>query len=139
MVMNAESLTICHQCKKLFPFHETRGGTCFACYDEMTRPNDAWKDAKTCIACQREKPATHITRSGRCFPCDLLHDPDRGTKPPCPLVDTDGNVFAIIGRVRRCLEHDDQPDRAREFVERATSAKSYDDVLQLTFEYVDPM
>jgi hypothetical protein len=60
-------------------------------------------------------------------------------KPACPLVGTDGNVFSVIGRVRRCLELSGQPERAREFVERATSSASYDAVLQLTFEYVDPM
>jgi hypothetical protein len=64
---------------------------------------------------------------------------DTRRKPACPLVGTDGNVFAIIGRVRRCLELSGQPERATEFVERATSAASYDAVLQLTFEYVDPM
>ena len=33
--MNAASLTLCLQCKKLFPFHETRAGMCFACCDEV--------------------------------------------------------------------------------------------------------
>ena len=58
-------------------------------------------------------------------------------KPPCLLVGTDGNVFAIIGRVRRALQDAGQPDLAAEFVQRATSAGSYDAVLGLCFEYVD--
>jgi hypothetical protein len=64
---------------------------------------------------------------------------DQPRKPACPLVGTDGNVFAVIARVRRCLEGDGQPERAKEFVKRATSATSYDAVLQLVFQYCDPM
>ena len=51
----------------------------------------------------------------------------------------DGNVFGIIARVRRCLEDDGQPERAQEWVADATSSRSYDEVLQKTFRYVDPM
>ena len=64
---------------------------------------------------------------------------DQPRKPACPLVGTDGNVFSVIARVRRCLELSGQPERAQEFVERATSSANYDACLQPTFEYVDPM
>lgn len=58
-------------------------------------------------------------------------------RPPCKLIGTDGNVFSIIGRVRRALEQDDQSDRAREFVKQALESNSYDAVLALCFEYVE--
>lgn len=58
-------------------------------------------------------------------------------KPPCKLVGENGNAFNIIARVRRALLNDGQPERAQEWVDRATSAKSYDEVLQLVFAYVD--
>lgn len=58
-------------------------------------------------------------------------------KPPCKLVGTDGNVYSIIGRVKRALEQDGRQDRAREFVERAFGSKSYDAVLALCLEYVE--
>jgi len=58
-------------------------------------------------------------------------------KPPCHLVGTDGNVFAIIGRVKQVLKQAGQETRASEFVERAFAAGSYDAVLALCFEYVD--
>lgn len=45
-------------------------------------------------------------------------------------------MFSIIGRVRRALGRDGQPDRAREFVKRAFESKSYDEVLALCLEYV---
>ena len=58
-------------------------------------------------------------------------------RPPCKLIGTDGNVYSIIGRVRRALVVDGQDSRAREFVERAFSSGSYDAVLALCLEYVD--
>lgn len=51
----------------------------------------------------------------------------RPPRPTCKLVGTD--VFSIIGRVRRALKEAGQEDRAREFVERAYRAGSYDGVL----------
>jgi hypothetical protein len=57
--------------------------------------------------------------------------------PVCNLTDCDGNVFAIIGRVCRTLKRAGQADRADEFSAKAVSAKSYDAVLQLCFEFVD--
>jgi hypothetical protein len=58
-------------------------------------------------------------------------------KPVCKLVGTDGNVFAVIGRVRAALIGAGQPDQASEFVKRALGARSYDEVLQLCMEYVE--
>jgi hypothetical protein len=58
-------------------------------------------------------------------------------KPRCRLVGTDGNVFAILGTVKRALERAGQRERASEFVAKAMRSKSYDDVLALCFEYVD--
>jgi hypothetical protein len=58
-------------------------------------------------------------------------------KPTCKQIGTDGNVFSIIGRVRRALTAAGQDDRAREFVEKAFRSGSYDAVLQLCLEYVE--
>jgi hypothetical protein len=57
-------------------------------------------------------------------------------RPPCRLIGTDGNIYSIIGRVRRPLAADGQEDRARKFVERAFNSKSYDAVLALCLDYV---
>ena len=58
-------------------------------------------------------------------------------KPACKLGGTDGNVFAIIGTVRRALRRAGLDGRATEFVQKAFGAKSYDEVLGLCHEYVD--
>ena len=62
---------------------------------------------------------------------------DSPAKPPCRLVGEDGNVFNVIGRVKRALKDAGQPDRAREFVQKAFGSKSYDEVLALCMDYVD--
>ena len=58
-------------------------------------------------------------------------------KPRCKLIGEDGNVFNVIGRVRRALLDAGHDDEAREFVERAFRCGSYDEVLQLVLEHVD--
>ena len=53
------------------------------------------------------------------------------------ITGTNGNVFAIIGKVAQALKQAGQKDQAKEFTNKAFSAKSYDDVLRLCFEYVE--
>lgn len=57
--------------------------------------------------------------------------------PKCVLTGVDGNVFAIIGTVSKCLRRAGMSEKAKEFQARAMASKSYDDVLVLCFEYVD--
>ena len=64
-------------------------------------------------------------------------DKPNRAKPTCKLVGTDGNVFAVIGTVTRCLKADGQPERAEEFKKAAFASISYDEVLGLCFDYVD--
>jgi predicted transcriptional regulator len=59
-------------------------------------------------------------------------------EPRLKLVATDGNVFAVIGRVKARLVEAGQPERAEESVERAMGSRSYDEVLQLRVSYVEP-
>lgn len=58
-------------------------------------------------------------------------------KPKCKLVGTDGNVFAIMGRVREALKKAGLRDQADKFTAEAMKAESYDAVLQLCFKYVE--
>ena len=59
------------------------------------------------------------------------------SKPVCKLTGTDGNVFSIIGTVTKCLRRHGQADKAQEFAAKAMSAGSYDEVLAMTFDYVE--
>lgn len=58
-------------------------------------------------------------------------------KPLCRLTGTDGNVFAIIGKVISTLKKFNQRDKALEFASKAMEQKSYDDVLKLVLQYVE--
>lgn len=63
---------------------------------------------------------------------------DRGFfKPPVRMVGEDGNAFSIIGRVSKALKQAGCPDRAKEWIDRATSCESYNHLLNLVFEYAD--
>ena len=59
------------------------------------------------------------------------------TKPTCQLSGEHGNVFSIIGRVRRVLKRAGMQAQADEFSAKAMNAGSYDEVLQLCFDYVE--
>lgn len=58
-------------------------------------------------------------------------------KPECKLIGEDGNVFAIIGAVKKALRRNDQADKADDFMNKAFTMKSYGDVLYLAGEYVE--
>ena len=63
--------------------------------------------------------------------------PEEYHKPECQMVGQDGNDFAIIGRVSKALKHDEQPARAKHWQERAKKCQSYDELLQLIYDYVE--
>ena len=58
-------------------------------------------------------------------------------KPKCKLIGQNGNVFNIIGLVKKALKDSGQSDKAKEFVNRAFSAGSYDEVLNMADDYVE--
>jgi hypothetical protein len=68
---------------------------------------------------------------------DQCYDDDGGCgKPVCPLIGTDGNVFAIIGTVKACLTDAGLTDEADRFAGEAVQQHSYDEVLALVQQYV---
>ena len=58
-------------------------------------------------------------------------------KPKCVLVGTDGNVFALAGKVGKTLKRAQMFDEAKEFYARLPQCGSYDEALQLMMEYVE--
>ena len=53
------------------------------------------------------------------------------------LIGEDGNVFNVIGRTQKALRRAGLEDEAKEFVDRAFKAGSYDKVLRLVMEYCE--
>jgi len=66
------------------------------------------------------------------------HVPFGPNRPRCKLVDRDGNVFVIIAAVKQALRDAGQHEAASDFVQQAFRCKSYDHVLALLVEFVDP-
>lgn len=58
-------------------------------------------------------------------------------KPKVKLIGTDGNVFALAGKVKAALIKNHRPDLAKEFMEKLVKQESYNDALTLMMEYVD--
>ena len=60
-----------------------------------------------------------------------------GAKPAVRLTGTDGNVFAIIGKVSGALKKAGLAAEAKAFTAAAFGAGSYDEVLRLCMDYCD--
>ena len=58
-------------------------------------------------------------------------------KPAVQLTGEDGNAFAIIGRVSKALRRAGYPDKAKEWMDKATSCESYNHLLNLVFDYAE--
>jgi len=58
-------------------------------------------------------------------------------KPICKLIGTDGNVFALGGRVSQALKKAGEKEKAKEFSQKLFRCGSYDEALALMGEYVD--
>lgn len=58
-------------------------------------------------------------------------------KPVCKLLGTNGNVFALAGKVTSALKNAGQADKAKEFSDRIMDTGSYDEALQLMMKYVE--
>ena len=52
------------------------------------------------------------------------------------LIGTDGNIFALMGRVRGALRRGGRGDLVEEFTNAVTSSKSYDEALAVIMDYV---
>lgn len=59
------------------------------------------------------------------------------TKPECKLIGTDGNIFALAGKVGKALKRAGQQADAKEFYDRLPQCHSYDAALALMMEYVE--
>jgi len=58
-------------------------------------------------------------------------------KPKCKLTKTNGNVFALIGRVRKVLRKAGMEKEAKEMCDKVMKSGSYDEALQVMMEYVE--
>lgn len=58
-------------------------------------------------------------------------------KPDCPLIGQDGNIYNLVGIVRRTLKDNDMPSEAKEMSDKVFASGSYDEALCIIGEYVN--
>ena len=61
---------------------------------------------------------------------------DTKTNLTVQLTGTNGNIFAIIAKVREALRRNGRSDLVKEFTDYITSSSSYEEVLCRVMEYV---
>lgn len=62
---------------------------------------------------------------------------EQNRKPKCPLIGTDGNVFALIGMTQKSLRAIGEEEQAKEVLDRVINCGSYDEALNIMQEYID--
>lgn len=62
---------------------------------------------------------------------------NKKTKPNCPLVGHDGNIFNLVGIAARTLKRNGMSSEASEMTEKVFSSGSCDEALGIIGEYVN--
>lgn len=60
-------------------------------------------------------------------------------KPECKLINEDGNIFFILGRVRNTLRENGLEAELEEVTTRVMESESYYEALEIISQYVDPV
>lgn len=58
-------------------------------------------------------------------------------KPDCPLIGTNGNIFALMGLASQTLRENNMADQAREMRDRIVQCQSYHSALAIIGDYVN--
>ena len=58
-------------------------------------------------------------------------------KPKCKLIGTDGNIFALMGKVGQTLRKHGLHEKAKEMAEKVMHCPDYNSALRVLSEYVE--
>jgi len=59
------------------------------------------------------------------------------SKPRCHLIGTDGNIFALMGRVSKTLKKAGLKEEAKQMCDKVMASGSYDEALTILDEFVE--
>ena len=59
------------------------------------------------------------------------------SKPDCPLIGEDGNIFNLVGIAARTLKRNGLPEQASEMTYKVFKSGSYEEALGIIGEYVN--
>jgi len=82
-----------------------------------------------------ENEINHLNSDDQGYP--MFNTKNKISKPKCKLTGTDGNIFALVGKVFSCLKKNNLSDQAKEMSSKVFKSKSYDDALCIIMEYVE--
>lgn len=66
-----------------------------------------------------------------------MSNKSKQTKPDCPLIGEDGNVFNLVGIAARTLKRNGLSEQASEMTAKVFGSGSYEEALGIIGEYVN--
>lgn len=66
-----------------------------------------------------------------------MSNESKQTKPDCPLIGTDGNIFHLVGIAAKTLKRNGMSTEASEMTEKVFNSGSYEETLGIIGEYVN--
>ncbi|MBD5128808.1 MAG: hypothetical protein HDT43_02615 [Ruminococcaceae bacterium] len=66
-----------------------------------------------------------------------MSNESKHSKPNCPLIGTDGNIFNLVGIASRTLKRNGLSDEASEMTSKVFKSGSYEEALGIIGEYVN--
>ncbi len=66
-----------------------------------------------------------------------MSNENKHTKPDCPLIGEDGNIFHLIGIAAKTLRRNGMSTEASEMSEKVFKSGSYEEALSIIGEYVN--
>ena len=66
-----------------------------------------------------------------------MSNESKQSKPNCPLIGTDGNIFNLVGIASRTLKRDGLSAEANEMTSKVLKCGSYEEALEIIGEYVN--
>lgn len=66
-----------------------------------------------------------------------MSNESKQTKPDCPLIGEDGNIFHIVGIAARTLKRNGLSEQASEMTDKVFKSGSYEEALGIIGEYVN--
>ena len=66
-----------------------------------------------------------------------MSNESKQSKPDCPLIGQDGNIFNLVGIASRTLKRNGLSDEASEMAAKVFKSGSYEEALEIIGEYVN--
>ncbi len=66
-----------------------------------------------------------------------MNNENKHTKPDCPLIGADGNIFNLVGIAAKTLRRSGLSEEASEMTNKVFSSGSYEEALGIIDEYVN--